>query len=63
MATETERVSMQIRAALRAAPGTNTCGIGGCQVITQGGREGLARHRQVVHYADQWIERKDIEDD
>jgi hypothetical protein len=63
MPTETERASMLIRAALRATPGTNTCGTGGCQVIAQGGLKGLAAHRRIVHYADSWIERKDIEDD
>lgn len=46
--------SARIRADLLATPGAKLCGIGGCQVITQGGAEGLRRHRQYIHAGENW---------
>lgn len=46
----------RIRARLFATLGANLCGLNGCTVITQGGREGLRRHREAVHEGEQWAE-------
>lgn len=54
MSAESE--SARIRAELLATRGARLCGLGGCQVITQGGTEGLRQHRLYVHSADEWME-------
>lgn len=41
--------SARIRAELKMTKGAKLCGLGSCQVITQGGAAGLRQHRQVVH--------------
>ena len=39
----------RIRSEIAGTPGALCCGVNGCQVITQGGRDGLRLHRQVIH--------------
>ena len=50
-----EAESARIRQELLDTPGTRLCGVKDCQVITQGGPEGLRQHQQVVHFNDQWL--------
>ena len=53
--------AQKIRLALLELPGAQVCLVGrsqyyaGCQVITQGGREGLIQHRRVVHPGQNWV--------
>jgi len=55
--------AQKVRLELLASAGAQVCLIGrtkarpGCQVITQGGPDGLKAHRQRCHYSDQRIER------
>jgi len=48
MDTDT-RAEMRIRTELLSVPGSLVCGYGDCQVITQGGEDGLAMHQLVIH--------------
>jgi len=47
--------SARVRDVLLALPGALRCGVGDCQVITQGGAHGLRQHQQVVHFTDEWL--------
>lgn len=50
-----DHAAAKIRAALKMTRGARLCGVGGCQVITQGGADGLRQHRQVIHPGDTWF--------